>query len=145
MLLRMLGAMAKGNLSERITRDYAGAFGQLRQDANFTADKLTEIISKIRQSAGSIHTAANEIAQGNADLSQRTEEQASSLEETASSMEEMTSTVRQSADNAQKANDLALQAQSRAKTGGDVVSRAVQAMEDINAASKENCRYYWCN
>ncbi|MFO1368077.1 MAG: methyl-accepting chemotaxis protein [Marinagarivorans sp.] len=136
-MLRMLGAMAKGNLSERITRDYSGVFGQLRQDANFTADKLTEIISKIRQSAGSIHTAANEIAQGNADLSQRTEEQASSLEETASSMEEMTSTVRQSADNAQKANDLALQAQSRAKTGGDVVSRAVQAMEDINAASKK--------
>ncbi|HRH77654.1 MAG TPA: methyl-accepting chemotaxis protein, partial [Cellvibrionaceae bacterium] len=136
-MLRMLGAMAKGNLSERITREYAGAFGQLRQDANFTADKLTEIISKIRQSAGSIHTAANEIAQGNADLSQRTEEQASSLEETASSMEEMTGTVRQSAENAQKANDLALQAQSRAKTGGDVVSRAVQAMEDINAASKK--------
>ncbi len=136
-MLRMLGAMAKGNLSERITREYAGVFGQLRQDANFTADKLTEIISKIRQSAGSIHTAANEIAQGNADLSQRTEEQASSLEETASSMEEMTSTVRQSAENAQKANELALQAQSKAQTGGVVVNRAVQAMEDINAASKK--------
>lgn len=136
-MLRMLGAMAKGNLSERITRDYNGVFGQLRQDANFTADKLTEIISKIRQSAGSIHTAANEIAQGNADLSQRTEEQASSLEETASSMEEMTSTVRQSSENAQKANELAVQAQNKAQTGGQVVSRAVQAMEDINAASKK--------
>lgn len=136
-MLRMLGAMAKGNLSERITRDYAGVFGQLRQDANFTADKLTEIISKIRQSAGSIHTAANEIAQGNADLSQRTEEQASSLEETASSMEEMTSTVRQSSENAQKANDLAVHAQTKAQSGGEVVSRAMQAMEDINAASKK--------
>lgn len=136
-VLRMLGAMAKGNLSERITREYSGVFGQLRQDANFTADKLTEIISKIRQAAGSIHSAANEIAQGNADLSQRTEEQASSLEETASSMEEMTSTVRQSADNAQKANELAGQAQNKAQTGGQVVSRAVQAMEDINAASKK--------
>lgn len=136
-ILRMLGAIAKGNLSERITREYSGVFGQLRQDANFTADKLTEIISKIRQAAGSIHTAANEIAQGNADLSQRTEEQASSLEETASSMEEMTSTVRQSADNAQKANELAVQAQNKAQSGGQVVSRAVQAMEDINAASKK--------
>lgn len=136
-MLRMLGAMSKGNLSERITREYAGSFGQLRADANTTADKLTEIISKIRQSAGSIHSAASEIAQGNADLSQRTEEQASSLEETASSMEEMTSTVRQSAENAQKANDLAVQAQGKAQSGGQVVSRAVQAMEDINAASKK--------
>ncbi|MEY4590571.1 MAG: hypothetical protein RL497_2647, partial [Pseudomonadota bacterium] len=136
-MLRMLGAMSRGNLSERITREYLGSFGQLRTDANSTADKLTEIISKIRQSAGSIHSAASEIAQGNADLSQRTEEQASSLEETASSMEEMTSTVRQSADNAQKANDLAVQAQGKAQTGGQVVSRAVQAMEDINSASKK--------
>ncbi|RZA07943.1 MAG: methyl-accepting chemotaxis protein [Moraxellaceae bacterium] len=136
-MLRMLGAMARGNLSERITREYTGSFGQLRSDANSTADKLTEIISKIRQSAGSIHSAASEIAQGNADLSQRTEEQASSLEETASSMEEMTSTVRQSAENAQKANELAMQAQGKAQIGGQVVSRAVQAMEDINAASKK--------
>lgn len=136
-MLRMLGAMSRGNLSERITREYTGSFGQLRADANSTADKLTEIISKIRQSAGSIHSAASEIAQGNADLSQRTEEQASSLEETASSMEEMTSTVRQSAENAQKANELAVQAQGKAQSGGQVVSRAVQAMEDINAASKK--------
>lgn len=136
-ILRMLGAMAKGDLSERITRDYSGAFGQLKTDANTTADKLTEVITRIRHSASSIGTAANEIAQGNADLSQRTEEQASALEETASSMEEMTSTVKQSSDNAQKANELASQAQQKAKQGGEVVSKAVQAMEEINAASKK--------
>ncbi len=136
-ILRMLGAMAKGDLSERITRDYDGAFGQLKRDANGTADKLTEIIGKIRSSSGAILSAANEIAQGNADLSQRTEEQASSLEETASSMEEMTSTVKQSSDNAQRANDLSQQAQVKAREGGDVVSRAVTAMEEINASSKK--------
>jgi methyl-accepting chemotaxis protein len=136
-MLRMLGAMSKGNLSERITRDYQGTFGQLRNDANSTADKLTEVISKIRISASAIHTAAFEIAQGNTDLSQRTEQQASSLEQTASSMEQMTSTVRQSSENAQKANDLASQAQEKAKSGGEVVHRAVTAMEDIHTASKK--------
>ena len=136
-VLRMLGAMAKGDLSERITRDYQGAFGQLKSDANLTADKLTEIIGKIRASSGAISTAANEIAQGNADLSQRTEEQASSLEETASSMEEMTSTVRQSATNAQEANTFSDDAKVKARSGGEVVSKAIQAMEDINVASKK--------
>ncbi|HEY7772652.1 MAG TPA: methyl-accepting chemotaxis protein [Marinagarivorans sp.] len=136
-VLRMLGAMAKGDLSERITRDYQGAFGQLKNDANTTADKLTEIIGRIRASSGAITSAANEIAQGNADLSQRTEEQASSLEETASSMEEMTSTVRQSATNAQEANAFSDEAQLKARSGGEVVSKAIQAMEDINAASKK--------
>ncbi len=136
-ILRMLGAMARGDLSERITREYDGAFGQLKSDANTTADKLTEIITKIRNSASAISSAANEIAQGNADLSQRTEEQASSLEETASSMEEMTSTVKQSADNAQQANTLAQDAQGKAQQGGEVVSNAVTAMQEINDASKK--------
>lgn len=136
-IIRMLGAMARGDLSERITREYAGSFGQLKSDANTTADKLTEIIGKIRSSSVSILSAANEIAQGNADLSQRTEEQASSLEETASSMEEMTSTVKQSSENAQKANTLSFQAQEKAEEGGKVVTQAVEAMADINASSKK--------
>lgn len=136
-VLRILGAMAKGDLSERITRDYHGAFAQLKTDANATADKLTEVTSKIWSSAGAIGTAANEIAQGNADLSQRTEEQASSLQETASSMEQMTSAVRQSSDNARQANELSDQAKLKARSGGEVVSKAIQAMDDINVASKK--------
>ncbi|MFL0803015.1 MAG: PAS domain-containing protein [Agarilytica sp.] len=136
-IVRMLGAMAKGDLSERITRDYQGAFGQMKSDANATADKLTEVITNIRISANSIATSSDEIAQGNADLSQRTEQQASSLEETAASMEEMTSTVKQSADNAEKANDMANSAQSLAREGGDVVKDAVSAMDEINKSSKK--------
>lgn len=136
-VIRMLGAMAKGDLTERITRDFEGAFGQMKDDANQTADKLTEVIGNIRTSAETITSSSNEIAQGNADLSQRTEEQASSLEETASSMEEMTSTVKQSAENAEEANTLAASAQQTAQRGGEVVNKAVSAMEAINAASKK--------
>lgn len=135
--LRMLGAMSRGDLTERITREYQGSFGQLKDDANTTADKLTEVIGNVRSSSGAISSAANEIAQGNADLSQRTEEQASSLEETASSMEEMTSVVKQSADNAEEANGLASEAQGKATRGGEVVGQAVGAMEEINTASKK--------
>ncbi len=135
-IVRVLGAMAKGDLTERVTRDYEGALGQLKNDVNATADKLTDVIANIRQSSSAITSAANEIAQGNTDLSQRTEEQASALEETASSMEEMTSTVRQSAENAVEANRLASDAQQKAKHGGSVVNDAVVSMEEINKASK---------
>jgi len=135
-ILRMLGAMARGDMTEKITRDYEGAFGQLKNDANTTAERLTDIISKIRQAAELIRSGASEIAAGNADLSQRTEEQASSLEETAASMEEMTGTVKQSAENAKQANVLADEARKRAVTGGEVVERAVTAMSEINQASK---------
>jgi methyl-accepting chemotaxis protein len=134
---RVLDAMAHGKLDERIEADYQGIFGKLKQDANATGERLTDVIGRIRESANTVSTGSTEIAQGNTDLSQRTEEQASSLEETASSMEEMTSSVRQTSENASHANNLAANAQDKAQKGGQVVSKAVGAMEEINTSSKK--------
>lgn len=134
---RVLDAMAHGKLDERIEADYQGIFDKLKQDANATGERLTDVIGRIREAANTVSTGSNEIAQGNTDLSQRTEEQASSLEETASSMEEMTSSVRQTSENASHANGLAANAQEKAQKGGEVVSQAVGAMEEINSSSKK--------
>ena len=41
---RVFGALAAGNLNERITRDYAGVFGQVKTDANATSEALAGII-----------------------------------------------------------------------------------------------------
>ena len=135
--IRVFDALAHGNLTRKIDDDYQGAFDKLKQDANATVDRLTEIITKIREAASTVSTGASEIAQGNADLSKRTESQASSLEETASSMEEMTSAVKQTSENSVHANELASSAKQKAETGGEVVSKAVVAMDEINDASKK--------
>ncbi len=132
---RVLGAVAKGDLTDRITTEYAGTLGQLKGYVNTTVDQLTQIVNEIKDSAGSIHTAAREIAQGNSDLSSRTEEQAASLEQTAASMEELTSTVRQNADNARQANQLASGASDVAQRGGGVVEEVVRTMTDIAESS----------
>ena len=52
--LRMFSAMADGNLTESINSDYAGSFNQLKQDANTTVNKLTEIVSQISRTAESV-------------------------------------------------------------------------------------------
>ena len=135
--VRVLSAMANGNLTETIDENYQGTFGKLKEDANATVAKLTDVVGNIQTGSDSVKTGADEISQGNANLSQRTEEQASSLEETASSMEEMTSTVKQNADNAGEANQLAMAARDQAEKGGNVVSQAVGAMNEINASSKK--------
>ncbi|MBV1915333.1 MAG: PAS domain-containing protein [Pseudomonadales bacterium] len=129
--------VSKGSLTQKVEREYEGEFDALKSTINDTVDKLTEIISGIRESAITVSGGAQEISQGNTDLSQRTEEQASSLEETASSMEEMTSTVKQSAENAIEANGLASTAKDKAERGGEVVRHAVIAMEAISDSSKE--------
>ena len=132
---RVLKAVAQGNLTERVTGEYQGTFGELKEDTNNTANRLQELIGQIKESVEAINTAAREISSGNADLSQRTEEQASSLEETASSMEELTSTVKQNADNARQANQLSNRAQDVAMEGGKQAHAAMDSMKAITESS----------
>ncbi len=134
---KVMISLSKGDLTNNMTGEYHGEFGELRDAANESVNNLLQMVNEIRNASGSISSAASEISQGNTDLSQRTEEQASSLEETASSMEEMTSTVKQNADNARQANQLASAAREQAEKGGDVVEKAVKAMSEINNSSKK--------
>ncbi len=48
---RVLAALASGDLSQRITADYSGTFGQLKSDANATGEKLSSIIEEVRAAA----------------------------------------------------------------------------------------------
>ena len=41
---RILSALSAGDLSQRVTREYAGTFDQLKSDANSTSEKLANII-----------------------------------------------------------------------------------------------------
>jgi methyl-accepting chemotaxis protein len=132
-----LSRLADGDLTKTIDVEFDGIFGELKESANLTMNRLREIVEQIQQATESINTAAKEIASGNSDLSGRTEEQASSLEETASSMEELTSTVRQNADNAKQANELASNAQKVAVNGGEVVGKVVSTMSAIHQSSSK--------
>ena len=136
-IARVLKALSSGDLTHRIDADYQGLFGQLKDDTNATSERLSEIVTQIREATDAINTAAREIASGNADLSSRTESQASSLEETASSMDQFTSTVKQNADNAKQANQLAKGASDIAVKGGDVVGQVVHTMGAIADSSKK--------
>jgi methyl-accepting chemotaxis protein len=68
-------------------------------------------------------------------LSQRIRQQAAAFEQTAASIEQLTATTRQTADNASQANQLAGAMRELAVRGGDVVTRAVEAMHAIDRSS----------
>ncbi|MEW6513251.1 MAG: nitrate- and nitrite sensing domain-containing protein [Pseudomonadota bacterium] len=134
---RVLNAVAGGDLSKSISAEYAGTFGQLKDNTNTTVAQLREVVGQILMATEAINTAAKEIAAGNQDLSSRTEEQASSLEETASSMEELNSTVRNNAETARQAAELARNSNSAAVKGGEMVGRVVDTMSGIQTSSKK--------
>jgi len=136
-VVRVLNALAQGDLTQTIERDYRGTFAQMKVDANATVAQLKNIASTITDATEAINNAAKEIAAGNADLSRRTESQAASLEETASSTEELTNTVRNNADNATKASQLARTSSEVADRGGRVVSEVVTTMGAIAESSSK--------
>ena len=135
--VRVMGAMSRGELNQRIESDYQGSFGQLKADTNTTVAKLTEVIGEVKNTSTQVLHGAQEIADGNFNLSQRTEQQASSLEQTAAAMVEMTATVKQTASHAIAADELGIGAREQAEKGGAVVGNAVKSMRDISASSKK--------
>jgi len=136
-IARVIKALAEGDLSQRITKDYQGAFDGLKNDINATSEKLSEIVGQIGEATEAISQASAEVSSGSADLAERTEQQASSLEETAASMEELGATVRTSSDNAQRANKMAGAARGAAEQGSVVAGSAIDAMKQIADASRK--------
>jgi methyl-accepting chemotaxis protein len=136
-LAQMFGALAEGDFSRRITADYQGIFGVLKNDANSMADRIASTISEIKAVGREVANAAAEISTSTTDLSQRTEEQAASLEQTSASMEEMSATVKKNAENALQANQLTSGSRNVADRGGQVVAKAVDAMARIEDSSRK--------
>ncbi len=131
----VLGALADTDLTQRMTGDYEGAFARLKADTNAVADKLTEVVSQLRHTSGSLKVATGEILSGANDLSERTTRQAATIEETSAAMEQLASTVLRNADRAREASVNATQVARTAEEGGVVMDAANQAMERITTSS----------
>ncbi|MGZ4993820.1 MAG: methyl-accepting chemotaxis protein [Methylobacter sp.] len=132
---RVLDALSHCDLTETISDDYDGTFGQLKDNANTTVAILKNIIHQIKEATDCVSTGATEIASGNNDLAQRTEEQASSLQQTVASMEQLTSSVQHNTENAKQTNLLAIGAAEIANQGGAMVGQVVATMSDIKDSS----------
>lgn len=134
---RGLEAMAAGDMTYMIDQPFSPQYDRLRMTFNQTAEGLERSLAQVSVSANSVHTGAAEIRSASEDLSRRSEQQAAALEETTASMSQVTAMV---ADTARGAADVrsAIDAAHRDATeGGDVVQRAVTAMDMIEKSSKE--------
>ncbi len=134
-----LGELASGNadLTRRLAVTSDDEVGQLARALNTFLDNLHGLVQEIRGAASQVEAASQQLSAASAQVSSGAQAQASSLEETAASLEELTGTVRQNADHARQASQLAAGAREKAETGGQVVTSAVGAMQEITAASRK--------
>jgi len=133
----MAEAIAEGDLTRSLRSDRHDEIGKLMQAMGGMNQRLSGLVSEVRQGVESVSTASTQIASGNQDLSARTEQTAANLQQTASSMEELTGTVSHSADTARQANQLAASAADAATRGGAVVGQVVSNMGQITDSSRK--------
>lgn len=132
---RVLTGLAEGDLSQHIDAGMEGDFGTLAAAINATIARLDELLSTIRDTAGSVRTAVAELAQGNQDLSQRTEEQAANLEETAATLEQLTQAVASNRESARDALAAAQAAEAGARDNQGLIASVASSMSDIEQTS----------
>ena len=136
-LAEALDHLAQGDLAYRIESTFPKEFEQLRTDFNGAIGRLSATLNDIVTSASAIRGGAGEMSAAADDLSRRTEQQAASLEETAAALDEITVTVRNTASGAKTASEVVLAARGDARTSGEVVSQAVDAMSKIEGSSSQ--------
>ncbi len=132
-----LDNLAKGNLTHRIDQPFPDTLDRLRQNFNSAADSLADTINTVKRGSFGIKSGTEEIAQASDNLSRRTENQAANLEQTAAAVAEITSTVKKTAEGAQHARNMVTAAKEDADKSGNVVKRAVEAMQGIEKSSQE--------
>ncbi len=136
-LATALSRIAEGDVTYRIAQPFVPSLDGIRGDFNRAAEQLQSTLTQVAQNARGIDAGANEIRSAADDLARRTEQQAAAVEETAAALEEITTTVRDSTRRAQEAGQLVGRAKIGAEKSGEVVQKAVSAMEQIASSANE--------
>jgi methyl-accepting chemotaxis protein len=131
----VLAALAQTDLTHRVSGEYEGAFKRLKDDTNSVAEKLSVIVSQLKDTSRALKTATGEILSGANDLSERTTRQAATIEETSAAMEQLAATVLSNAQKAQDASTVASTVTRTAEESGHVMHQATEAMERITTSS----------
>ncbi|WP_031318188.1 globin-coupled sensor protein [Blastomonas sp. CACIA14H2] len=131
-----LKRMAEGDLTTQMA-GLPAEYAQVEQDFNAATAALRETLLAVSSSVSVISSGSGEIRAGADDLASRTEEQAASLEETAAAMRAATDMVQETTRSAVAVNAEMARMQAEATEGGQIVAKAVGAMDSIERSSSE--------
>ncbi|WP_417309966.1 methyl-accepting chemotaxis protein [Devosia sp.] len=133
----VLSALARKDLTERMTGTYSGVLASLQEDTNLVAERMGELIARLQSTSRALRTATGEILSGANDLSERTTRQAATIEETSAAMEQLAGTVGETASKAGVGAEHTRSAAALAEDGREVMESATEAMTRITASSAQ--------
>jgi len=130
-VVRVMSAMAQGDLTQTIDKEYQGSFAEMKSYVNNTVAKLSQVVTEVNSGAEALAGASEEVSATAQSLSQASSEQAAGVEETSASIEQMTASISQNTENARITDGMATKAAAEAAEGGEAVKATVAAMKQI--------------
>jgi methyl-accepting chemotaxis protein len=130
-----LAAIASGDLTKVITREYLGEFVTIKDSINNISGSLNKTMSEISAASEQVLSGANQISISAANLANGASEQAGSVEELIASIELINQQTRQNADSAQEAYTLSNKSTDNAKAGNNAMRQMSEAMQGIKDSS----------
>ncbi|MEM0944964.1 MAG: methyl-accepting chemotaxis protein, partial [Pseudomonadota bacterium] len=132
-----LTAIARADLTHRMSTEFDGAFADLSTQTNATSGQLAEIIGQVRDAAQISADRSREVDQGARILSCNAENQAASVEETTANIESMTESIKTSAGRLSEAERLSSLVASKTAEGSATADQAVARVQDIAQSSEK--------
>nr|HQV33441.1 methyl-accepting chemotaxis protein [Calditrichia bacterium] len=135
-MVAVLGKMAGGDMTAKITADYPGDLENIKSSFNEALAIIHDTLVKMDVISGQVTDGAQQVADSSQAVSQGATEQASSLEETSAALTEIGTRAEESAKNAAKARSLAVDARADAGQGNERMLEMLGAIGAIDESSK---------
>ncbi len=132
-----LDKLAAQDLEYRIEQAFPEDYEALRVNFNKAMLALAKAIGTVRVGAASVMASIEDIRNASDDLARRNTQQAATLEETAAAMSQVTDGVQETATRAADVQRSITETHQQATQGGEVVTRAIEAMAAIEASAAQ--------
>lgn len=129
--MEILDKLAKGDLTEKIQKNYKGDHQKLADSINKVIDSLREITIKTNDSVEATSLVANQILSSTEQMLGGVQEQSMQINEVSSAVEEMTKTILETTKNTINAAEASNKAGLVAKEGGKIVVDTIKGINRI--------------
>lgn len=130
-IIGMTKALANGDLTGEITRDYPGEFAPIKQNLEFLLDRLNGTMSEILNAADQVAAGADQVSVGAQSLAQGATEQASAVQELSATISEIDASSQKNAESAREAKSKSDQAAGQVQICSENMAEMRSAMENI--------------
>jgi methyl-accepting chemotaxis protein len=136
-ITRVLGAMANGDLTVAVTRDFAGSYAPIKDSLGIILNALNKTMDEINNSSNSVLVGSRQISQSATQLAQGATTQASSIQELTSLVAVINEKSQNNASSAQEATQIADTSKNNAEIGNREMAKLLEAMDGIAQSSKK--------